>query len=357
MSHRREHREAVGSAFSPFETELSRVNCPVKAGSGIGRRGLLASLASIAVLPRTGHARARPGKLRVGVFAVGARDVPYLVAFDQRLRELGYIEGENLTIEFLQVNRLDGFEEGARELVRRRVDVIVASGPAESLKAARAATQTIPIVMLAIDFDPVALGYVHSLARPDGNITGIAFEQTELIAKRLELLKGILPNDRALTVLRDQFSAPQWSAVQKAAESLGLEIASVEMGDRPYNYEWALTQVPPRFRDALFIPASPMFYYDRIRLAQFALQNRMLSTFAFREFVDAGGLFSYGPSLTGFTRRAADYVDMIATGARTSDLPIEQPTKFETALNLKTVKALGINISQSPLLLADAFVE
>jgi len=129
------------------------------------------------------------------------------------------------------------------------------------------------------------------------------------------------------------------------------------MGDRPYDYERVLTQVPVRYRDALFVPASPIFYYDRVRLAQFALQNRMLSTFAFREFVDAGGLFSYGPSLTGFTRRAADYVHMIATGARTSDLPIEQPTTFEIALNMRTVKALEINISQSPLLLADVLVE
>jgi putative ABC transport system substrate-binding protein len=353
--------KSVGaSGWRPFSsrlTELSRVNCPRTVGSKIGRRGFVASLAGIAVLPTIGHAYERPRKLRIGDFSVGARDVPYLVAFGQRLRELGYIEGENLTIEFLQIDRLDGFQEGAKELVRRNVDVIVASGPEESLKAAHAATQTIPIVMLAMDFDPVALGYVHSFARPEGNITGIAFEQTDLIVKRLELLKGILPKDRALTVLRDQFSAPQWGAVQKASESLGLDIADVEMGDRPYDYEQALAQVPIRYRGALFVPASPMFYYDRVRLAQFALQNRMLSTFAFREFVDAGGLFSYGPSLTGFTRRAADYVHMIAMGTRTSDLPIEQPTKFEIALNLKTVKALGINISQSPLLLADALVE
>jgi ABC-type uncharacterized transport system substrate-binding protein len=309
----------------------------------------------MALLPTTGHARA--GKLSIGVFSLGARDVPYLVAFGQRLRELGYIEGQNLTIEYLHVSRRDGFDESAKELVRRKVDVIMASGPEESLKAARAATQTIPIVMLAMDFDPVALGYVHSFAHPNSNITGIAFEQTDLIEKRLELLKGILPQERALAVFRDQFSAPQWSVVQKASESLGLDIADVEIDDQPYDYERALTRVPARYRNALFIPASPIFYYDRVRLAQFALQNRMLSTFAFREFVDAGGLFSYGPSLTDFTRRAADYVHMIASGTRTSDLPIEQPTKFEIALNLRTVRALEINISQSPLLLADILVE
>jgi putative tryptophan/tyrosine transport system substrate-binding protein len=296
-------------------------------------------------------------KLRIGISAVGSRDASYLAAFEQRLRELDYVEGENLTTEFLQINRLDGFDEAARELVRRNVDIIVASGPEASLKAARAATQTIPIVMLAVDFDPLALGYVQSLARPEGNITGLFFQQTDLIAKRLELLKGLLPKDLAFTVFRDQFSAPQWGAVQKASASLGLDIVDLELDDRPYDYARALAQVPTRYRGALFVPASPIFYYDRDRLAQFALQNRMLSTFAFREFVDAGGLFSYGPSLTGFTRRAADYVHMIATGARTSDLPIEQPTKFEIVLNLTTVKALGINISQSPLLLADAMVE
>jgi putative tryptophan/tyrosine transport system substrate-binding protein len=333
------------------------MNFPAEIRSRIRRREFLASLASVTALPAVGNAQVRPKKLRIGVFAIGSRNVPYLVAFEQRLRELDYIEGDNLAIEFLQIDRLDGFDEGARELVRRHVDMILASGPEASLKAAHAATRTIPIVMLAMDFDPVALGYVHSFARPEGNITGIAFEQTDLIAKRLELLKGILPKERALTVFRDQFSAQQWGAVQKASTSLGLDIADVEMGDRPYDYERALTQVAPRYRAALFIPASPVFFYDRVRLAQFALQNRMLSTFAFREFVDVGGLFSYGPSLTGFTRRAADYVHMIASGARTSDLPIEQPTKFEIALNLKTVMALQIDISQSPLLLADALVE
>jgi putative ABC transport system substrate-binding protein len=333
------------------------VNCPEQAGSNINRRNFLASLAGAALLPTMERSQARPVKLRIGVLSVGARDVPYLMAFGDRLRELGYFEDKNLTIEFMQVGGRDGFEEGAKELVRRNVDVIMASGPQESLKAARAATQTIPIVMLAMDYDPVALGYVRSLARPDGNITGIAFEQTDLIAKRLELLKGILPNDPALTVLWDRFSAPQRNAVQSASERLGLDIVNVDMGDRPYDYERRVALVPARYRGALFVPASPTFYYDRIRLTQFALQSRMLSTFAFREFVDAGGLFSYGPSLTGFTRRAADYVHKIAMGSRTWDLPIEQPTKFETALNLKTVRTLAIDISQSPLLLADALVE
>ena len=207
--------------------------------------------------------------------------------------------------------------------------------------------------MLAVDFDPVARGYVASIAKPGGRITGLFLRQIELTEKRLQFFKDAFPAMSAVTVFWDTISADQWEAAQRVGALTRVAARRRRSGcARPYDYDHALAQVPPSYRKNLFVLTSPSFFQDRARQAEFALRNRMASMFAFHEWVDAGGLISYGPSVTGMFSRAADYVDRIAHGAKPSELPIEQPTKYELVTNLKTAKALGIDIP--PLLLARA---
>ena len=211
--------------------------------------------------------------------------------------------------------------------------------------------------MVAIDYDPFTRGYVTSLARPSGNITGVFLQQIELTVKRLQLVKDAFPDMQTATVFWDRLSADQWSAARDASTRLGLRLAGVELREQPYDYDQALAQAAPEYRKNLFVLTSPFFFRDRARLAHLALHNRIISVFVFREWVDAGGLLSYGPSFTGMFRRAAEYVDRIAKGAKAADLPIEQPTKFELVLNLKTANALGIQIPDKLLALADEVIE
>jgi putative tryptophan/tyrosine transport system substrate-binding protein len=177
------------------------------------------------------------------------------------------------------------------------------------------------------------------------------------MAKRLQLLKSAFPDMQALTVFWDRTSFDQWKAVEGAAANLGLRLDGVDLGDPPFDYDKVLAQVEPEYRGTVFVLASGFFIRDRERLADFALRNRLVSMFCFREPVDTGGLLSYGPSFSVMYRRAAEYVDRIARGAKPADLPIEQPTKFELVLNLKTAKTLGLAIPPSFLATADEVIE
>ena len=196
-----------------------------------------------------------------------------------------------------------------------------------------------------------------SLARPTGNITGIVLEQIELAAKRLQLVRDAFPAISKATVFWDHFSADQWHATRDNASKFGLDIAGIELRDYPYDYGRALVQAPPEHRGFLFAMTSPQFARDTDRIAQFTLLNRLPSIWVFREYVDQGGLMSYGPSRTAMSRRIADYVNRIARGAKPSDLPIERPTIFELIINLRTAKALGLELSQAILLCADEVIE
>ena len=218
-------------------------------------------------------------------------------------------------------------------------------------------TAVVPIVMIAIDYDPLALGYIKSLARPSGNVTGLFLQQIELATKRLELFKEALPDLRAATMFWDASSADQSNAARAAAAALGLRLASVELREQPYDYERALQAAPADHRGALIMPTSPVFYRDRQRLAELALRRGMASMFVLREWADAGGLLSYGASFSAMFRRAAEYVDKIARGAKAVDLPIEQPTKFELIVNLRTAKALGLDLSPTLLARANEVIE
>jgi putative ABC transport system substrate-binding protein len=322
------------------------------------RRDLIAGLGGAAAAwPAMAWAQ-QPGKvLRIGTVSGQPRLSPLWMAFDRRIAELGYQEGRNLATECIEAPSVEGFESGYRELANRQVDILVASGPEIALKSALSVTTTLPIVMIAIDYDPLARGYVTSLARPAGNVTGLYLRQIELVVKRLQVVKDAFPNMRTATVLWDRISADQWDAAQSSAAKLGLYLTGIELREQPYDYKQALAQVPVETRGILFVLASPFFFRDRAKLGEIALRNRSMSMTFFREMVEAGALMSYGPSVTGMYRRAAEYVDRIARGAKPGDLPIEQPANFEFVLNLKTAKAIGLDIPTAILLRADEVIE
>jgi putative ABC transport system substrate-binding protein len=280
-------------------------------------------------------------------------------AFVEQLRVLGYEEGRNLQIDYVQLDAADPDRSLAMTaaLVGRGVDAIRAGGSEFVLKSAVAATKTVPIVMVANDYDPLALGYVASLSRPGGNVTGVFFQQVELTPKRLELLTQTVPELARVVLLWDRISADQFEVAREAALSLKIRLDGIECTNPPYDYERALTGVEGGRRDVLLMMNSPFFLQDRQRLAVMALDHRLPSVFASRQWVDAGGLMSYGASLTGMNRLAADYVDRIARGAKPADLPVQQPIKFELVVNLKTAKALGLTIPPSILARADEVIE
>jgi putative ABC transport system substrate-binding protein len=326
----------------------------------VKRRKVLAVLAATAVSPHlAAKAAGEPGKVfRLGMLSFTPPG-PGIRALERRLQTLGWEEGRNLQIDFVQLDDTDvdrSFAMAA-ELVDRGVDAIYASGPELAVKSAVTAKRTLPVVIIANDYDPLALGYVASLARPGGNVTGVFLQQIELTPKRLDLLTQTIPELVRVVVLWDHFSADQFEAAREAARSLKIPLDGIECTDPPYDYERALAGVEGGHRDALLQMASPVFFVDRQRLPAVALAHRLPSIFAFRQWVDAGGLMSYGASLTDMGRLVADYIDRIARGAKPADLPVQQPTKFELVINLKTAEALGVTIPQSILARADEVIE
>ena len=303
---------------------------------------------------------AEPTKMfRVGIVAATvSRSAPHWVGFEQRLRDLGFIEGQNLVVDFLSLEgKFERLPAAMAELVKRKVDVIVAPGLEVTLKAAMQATDTIPVVMVAINFDPLLLGYVPSLARPGGNVTGVFLRHIELTGKRLDLLKETIPGMSRAVVLWDAGSADQFEAAETAAQALKLPLKSVELRDPPYDYAGALDIAGPRPGDALLFMMSGFFFSDRDRLVALALRRRLPSMFGDRAFADLGGLITYGPSIPGMFRLAAEYVDKILKGTPPADLPIEMPTRYELVINLKTAEALGLTVPPSILARADEVIE
>jgi len=322
------------------------------------RREFIAIAGGAAAWPLTARSQ-QSAPLRVGTVSAQAPSAPSFAAFLKRMSELGYQEGTNFTFEFVQVKGAEEYKRGYDELAARKLDIVLAVGPEVALKSALAVTaaEPRPIVMVAIDYDPFALGYVNSLARPGGRVTGVSFQQIELTAKRLQVARDAFPDRPAATVFWDRISADQWQVMQNAASTFGLRLAGVELRDEPYDYEHALAQTPFEHRSFLLVTVSLGFFRDRGQLAALARRHRAASMFGFREWVDAGGLLSYGTSVSGLFRRAADYVDKVAKGAKPADLPIEQPTTFELVVNLKTAKAIGIELPNSILLRADEVIE
>jgi putative ABC transport system substrate-binding protein len=321
------------------------------------RRTFISILGSAAAaLPLAARAQ-QSTVLRVGTANVQARSAPQWEAFERRMAELGYQEGNNFIFDHVQVSNTEAWEVVYREVIARKPDIIIAAGPELSLKSARAAADQLSIVMIAVDYDPIARGYVTSLARPAGNVTGVYFQNIDLAGKHLQLVKETFPEMAAATVFWDRLSADYWAAVQAAAPRLGVRLAGIEFHERPYDYERVITEVMPNNRKYVLAHASPFFFLDRVRLAEFALEHRMAAFVGTREAVVSGGLMSYGPSLTGMFALAATYVDRIAKGAKPSDLPIQQPTRFELVINLKAARALGIEVPPMLLARADEVIE
>ena len=290
-----------------------------------------------------------------------ARESTRSEAIRLALRELGYIEGQNIATEYRYAEgKPDRFPELAAELVRLKVDIIVAAGGRRLVPAAKNATKTIPIIMVGTGLDPVEAGFVESLARPGGNVTGITNLTGELGGKRLELLKEAVPKVARVAALYDPAAPGSVLDVKEvllvAARALGLtlqpwEVRSAEDFDRVFA---AMGKQRP---DGLYLPSGNLMNLNQKRIVGFALKSRLPSMCANREFVDAGGLMSYGADLADSYRRVAYYVDRILKGAKPADLPVERPTKFELVINLKTAKQIGVTIPQSVLYRADKVIK
>ena len=245
----------------------------------------------------------------------------------------------------------------AAELIRLDIDLLVAGGSEATARAARQVAGTRPIVIVAIDYDPIALGYVVSLAGPGGNITGVFLQQIELTGKRVELLGEALPKLRRVGILWDASATDQFKAAGDTARSLGLRVQSLELRSPLYDLAGAFTVAARDCADAVLATTTPEIFRNRVLVAHVAAKNRLPTMFALREFADAGGLMAYGASLTGMYADAATLVDKILKGAKPTDLPMEQPTKFQLVINAKTAKALGLTIPPSLLARADQVIE
>jgi putative tryptophan/tyrosine transport system substrate-binding protein len=299
-----------------------------------------------------------PALPTIGFFGTTAAATwtPWTAAFVQRLRELGWIEGRTVAIEWRWAEgRSERFAEIAAELVRLKVDLIVTSGG--GVPAARQATSVIPIVF-PLAADPLGGGLVASLSRPGGNVTGLSQQAADVAGKRLEILREILPKLRRLAILTDvgiAQSVIETDEVQAAARTLGVEVARLEIR-RAEDIAPVLAALKGG-ADALYVCTGPLVNSSRMLINTLANGARLPTIHGSRQYVEADGLVSYGPDITNMFRRAAEYVDKILRGAKPGDLPVEQPTKFELVINLKTAKALGIEVPDKLLALADEVIE
>ena len=323
------------------------------------RRAFIASVAGGLVIARS-VAEAQPAAkvYRVGILLVATAETvaPVVRALTEGLRDLGYVEGRNIVFERRYADgRLERLPDLAADLVRLRVDVIV-TGSNMHVAAAKRATATIPIVFIAAG-DPVGAGFVASLARPGGNITGLTTEASrEIQAKNLTLLNEIVPNLSRVGLLGQVLSQDNFAALEAAARRLNVALEVVDIRS-PDDFKGAFATMDGKRVGAVIVGGGPLTYLRRQQIADLALKYRLPAIQVVKEFAEAGLLMTYGPNLPDLYRRAATYVAKILGGAKPGDLPVEQPTKFELVINLKTAKALGFTIPQSLLLRADEVIQ
>jgi len=324
----------------------------------LNRRDFISCLGGAAAWPLAARAQ-QAGKVpTIGFLGTTTASAwgPWTAAFVQRLRELGWIEGRNLAIEYRWADGRTGrFTEIAAEFVRLKVDVIVTGGL--SAVAVKQATSVIPIVF-AVAADPVGTGLVASLVRPGGNVTGLSTQAPDLVGKRLELLREAVPELRRLAILANigyPASVIEMSAVQAAAPTLGLEVVALEI-QRAEDIAPAFEALKDR-ADALYVITDALVSTNRIRINTFTLAARLPTMHGVREYIEAGGLMSYGPNYPDLFRRAGDFVHKILHGAKPGDIPVEQPTKFDLVINVATAKALGLTVSPMLLARADEVIE
>jgi putative ABC transport system substrate-binding protein len=314
----------------------------------------LAFIVSLILAPLAVEAQPAGKVYRIGFLRAGEPPRLFIEEFRQGLRELGYVEGQNLIIEF-RIGTLDQLPQLAEELVRSKVDVILASASSAGI-AAKNATTTVPIVFTSLSH-PVEIGLVKSLARPGGNITGLTVNVSAHAGKRLELLRELVPTLRRVAVLTHPghpTDPVQRKEMEEAARALGLQLNPTAVRS-PEDFEAAFKAVGRA--DGLVHIDTPLFTTHRARLAELAAKSRLPAIWAHSTIVEAGGLMSYGTYIPALFRRAAIHVDRVLKGTKPADLPVEQPTKFELVINLKTAKALGVTIPPLLLLQADQLIE
>jgi putative tryptophan/tyrosine transport system substrate-binding protein len=324
---------------------------------GIGRREFVIALSGATfVWPLGVNAQARLATIGFLGVTTASNETQWTAGFVRRLRELGWTEGRNVVIEYRWAEgRSDRYADFAAEFVRLKVDVIVAPGGA--VRAVKQATSAIPIVF-PVASDPVGSGFVESLARPGGNATGSSLQGTDLAGKRIELLREVLPNLHRLSIMANaNYSAAvlEMRKAQAAADKFNIEANTLEIRQAD--------DIAPAFEalkgaaDALYVAADPLTSTNSIRIGALALGARLPTLQGYRENLEAGGLISYGPNLTDLWRHSADFVDKILRGTKPADIPVEQPTKFELVVNLKTATVIGLRIPESFLVLADEIIE
>jgi len=330
-------------------------------GDVMRRREFIVLLGVATVGLRAGHAQStRNVPRKIGMLSPFSRSdsEAWRTAFRQGLRELGWVEGENVQIEYRYADgKSERLPELVNDLIQQQIELMVVAVNTDAIVAAKA-TKTIPIVMASAG-DPVAAGLINSLAKPGGNVTGLSQMATDLAAKRLALLKEVAPNLSSVGVLwnpRDGTSSITWQDIQLPARRLNIELHSLEVKIFD-ELDGAFTKATDAKVGALYALPAPIFVENEKQIADFATQSRIPSIFHLPEFVRLGGLMAYGPDRVDLFRRAATYVDKILKGANPGDLPVEQPTKFELVINLKTAKAIGVTVPPALLTSADQIIE
>ena len=323
------------------------------------RRDFIAGGSAAVVLSAPARAEQSTKRPTIGFLGAASPELagPWVAAFVKRLGELGWTEGRNVAIEYHWAEaRTERYSEIATELANRKVDVIVTWASAPVL-AAKRATTTIPIVFAA-QMDPVGAGVVASLARPGGNVTGMSIQQTDTAGKRIELLREALPRLARLAVMANS-SAPgamiEMHEVATTARTLGLEVIPIEVSQAGEVFS-SIESIRDR-ADALYVATDPLIFSNRIAINEMAMRQRTPTTYGSREYVDAGALMSYGPNWIDLFRHAAEQVDKILRGTKPADIPVQQPTKFDLVVNLRTAKALGLEIPPSLLARADDVID
>jgi putative ABC transport system substrate-binding protein len=314
-------------------------------------------LATVLLTPSSTQAQQPPKVARVGILFMGGQDQPHLEALKKGLSELGYSEGKNIVLTYRYADgRNERLQELAKEFVRDKVDVIVTTSTI-SAQAARQATKTIPIVMTS--GSPLQQGLADSLAKPGGNVTGLSVLPSELSGKRLELLKESFPKAHRVATLwssQDVLSTRNFKETQDAANSFDMQLQSFELR-QVHDIDKAFAEMPSNRADAVLVIISPLVTLHSKRIVDLALKHRLPGMYPTRQFVEESGLMAYGPLISDLYYRAATYVDKILKGVKPADLPIEQPTKFEFIINLKTAKQIGVTIPPHVLARADRVIK
>jgi ABC-type uncharacterized transport system substrate-binding protein len=325
------------------------------------RREFIALLGSSAVAwPLVARAQQGQRLIRLGFVGPTLNNpaaVTQYQAFRMQLEQLGFREGQNLSIHYQSVDDSRGPFVIAAELMRSQPDLIVATGPETALQAVVGASGFVPVVMIAVNFDPLARGYISSLARPGGNITGLVFQQLKLAQKQVELLTQAFPERTRLAVLFDSQSADQFAAAERAAKALNLQVQALRLENPPYDFDAAFRGAISGGAQVVLVLSSPFFLPQLTRVTELAKTHRLPSMFIAKHWAEAGGLMAYGADFSLMYRRAAHYVAKILKSTKPADLAVEQATRFELVVNLKTARAIGIELPTEILVSADEVIE